>query len=92
MRCSFAKATVADAVVARDDSPAAASYGGEPLFVDGVLLEVVVVDFDGRARCSQCCSDDVLADAPVDQEDWGHAARRRFWQRMASSTSSRRMP
>ena len=83
---------VANAIVARDDSPAAAPDDRQPLFVERVLLEVIVVNLDARARRAQRRSDDVLPDAPVDKEDLGHAARRRFSQRMASSTSSRRMP
>lgn len=56
------------------------------------VAEVVVVNLHHRPHCAKPSRDDVLAHAPVDEKDRCHAARRRFSQRMASSTRSRRMP
>lgn len=50
---------------------------------------MIVVNFDESTCEAQGANYDVPPEASVNEEDLGHAARRRFSQRMASSIERR---
>lgn len=80
------------AVVARKDGPALLPDRRQPDLVKRILGKVVVVYLDLGTSGAQGVGDDVLAQTPVNEEDRGHAARRRRSQRTASSTTRRSRP
>ena len=48
--------------------PAAFANVSKPNFIGSVLLEMVVVDFDGNSRLAQGVRNDLRAERPIDEE------------------------
>jgi hypothetical protein len=60
---------IADAFIARNNDPILFTDGGQPLWIESVLSEMIVVYFDVETRCAKDRGHFVTAKLPVEKED-----------------------
>jgi hypothetical protein len=64
----FLRNAIADALIARDNDPILFTNGGQPLRIESVLPEMIVVNFDVKAGCTKDRGHFVTAKLPIEKE------------------------